>query len=564
MERNGPHEAYEHIIPDINEWPIADLSKRRSVFVKQLQDFTYGKLTKNKSFSSIKEFIEKTIYLEKSRVKNVPWRVDPPNEMLFWNRLQQKIANIQDPSNEVYLKEVYTDVLKTIIHRYSEEIVGTFHSNSYLFARRFLTAFFKLLFNKWWGKTGIFFGRKSELLDRLHIYGPIGKLRTLAKKHTLVLVPTHSSNLDSIMVGYAIDSKVGLPSFSYGAGLNLYNFGPAAYFMNRLGAYRVDRRKKNPIYLECLISMSQLSIQDGVNSLFFAGGTRSRSGALESRLKLGLMSSMLFAQRKLCEREIDKKVIVVPLILSYNFVLEARGLVEQHLKSTGQEKYVKSASTTKNIIKSLGYFFRFFYKTSEVSLSFGEPMDVFGNKIDNAGNSLDEFGNKLNVRDYFVSNGLITEDNQRESEYTNLFAAEIVKRFKSDNVVLPSQLIAFVAFKLLMYDLNQNEIFDIFRIKPKNYPLHIDRVSRVYSQVLTKLKDMQSKKEVILGYGFKEENVVELIKLGVRKLGVFHTKLPLKFKNEQTLISEDFQILYFYHNRLEGYGLEEVIDLKNN
>lgn len=562
MDTKGPHDAYEHILPDINEWPIADLSRRRSVFVKQLQDFTYGKLTKDKSFSTIKEFIEKTIYLEKSRVKNIPWRVDPPNEMLFWNRLQQKIASIQDPSNKVHLKEVYKDVLKTIIHRYSEEIVGTFNTNSYLFARKFLTAFFKLLFNKWWSKTGLFFGKRTELLERIHIYGPIGKLRTLAKKHTLVLVPTHSSNLDSVMVGYAIDGKVGLPSFSYGAGLNLYNFGPAAYFMNRLGAYRVDRRKKNPIYLECLISMSQLSIQDGVNSLFFAGGTRSRSGALESRLKLGLMSSMLFAQRKLCEREVNKKVIVVPLILSYNFVLEARGLIEQYLKSTGQEKYVKAASRTRNFIKSLGYFFRFFYKTSEVSLSFGEPMDVFGNKIDNAGHSVDEFGNKVNIRDYFISNGIITEDNQRESEYTNLLALELVKRFKRDNVVLPSQLVAFVAFRLLMHDLNQNEIFDIFRIKPKNFPLRLDRVVKVYSQVLAKLKEMEARNEIILGHGFKEEDITELIRLGVRKLGVFHTKIPLKFKNENTLISEDFQILYFYHNRLEGYGLEEGLELE--
>lgn len=560
MDTKGPHEAFEHIIPDIDEWPIADLSKRRSVFVKQLQHFTYRKLTRDKSLSMIKELIEKTIYLEKSRVKNIPWRVDPPNEMLFWNRLQQKIASIQNPSNEIYLKEVYTDVLKTIIHRYSEEIVGTFNANFYLFARKFLTVFFKILFNKWWSKTGLFFGKKSELFDRMHIYGPIGKLRTLAKKHTLVLMPTHSSNLDSIMVGYAIDSKVGLPSFSYGAGLNLYNFGPAAYFMNRLGAYRVDRRKKNPIYLECLIAMSQLSIQDGVNSLFFAGGTRSRSGALESRLKLGLMSSMLFAQRKLCERESSKKVIVVPLILSYNFVLEARGLIEQHLKSTGQEKYVKVSSKTRNFIKSLGYFFRFFYKTSEVSLSFGEPMDVFGNKIDNAGNSIDEFGKKVNIRDYFISNGIITEDNQRESEYTNLLALELVKRFRKDNVVLPSQLIAFVSFRLLMHDLNQNEIFDIFRIKPKNVPLRLDRVVKVYTQVLAKLRDMESRHEIILGHGFNEKNTIELIKLGVRKLGIFHTKLPLKFKNEHILISEDFQILYFYHNRLEGYGLEE--DLK--
>ena len=48
---------------------------------------------------------------------------------------------------------------------------------------------------------------------------------------------------DSILIGYALDAFVIIPSFSYGAGLNLYNTGYTAYFMNRLGA-RVDRRKR--------------------------------------------------------------------------------------------------------------------------------------------------------------------------------------------------------------------------------------------------------------------------------------------------------------------------------
>ncbi|MFM8486585.1 MAG: 1-acyl-sn-glycerol-3-phosphate acyltransferase, partial [Bacteroidota bacterium] len=123
----------------------------------------------------------------------------------------------------------------------------------------------------------MFRGRRN-LYERLNIVGDVGTVAELFKHGTVVVVPTHSSNLDSILVGYAMDQIMGFPSFSYGAGLNLYNFGPAAYYMNRLGAYRVDRRKKNEIYLETLKTMSRLSIQRGVNSLFFPGGTRSRSG----------------------------------------------------------------------------------------------------------------------------------------------------------------------------------------------------------------------------------------------------------------------------------------------
>jgi glycerol-3-phosphate O-acyltransferase len=556
LEDCGPHPAQKHWIEDIGEWPIAKLSKRRDVFLVQLQEFIYNKINRDKDFSQIKEIIEKTIYLEKSRVKNAAWRVDPPNEILFWNKLQAKIASIEDPSDAVLMRKVYDEVLIVIIQRYAEEIVGTFQSKTFFFARRFLTIFFKLIFNKLTLKGG-FFGSKASLIDKINVYGPLHKIRSIASKHTLVFVPTHSSNLDSIMIGYAIDSKLGLPSFSYGAGLNLYNFGPAAYFMNRLGAYRVDRRKKNQIYLESLIAMSQLSIQDGVNSLFFPGGTRSRSGHLEQKLKLGLLSSAVLAQRKLSQRNSDKKVVLVPVVLSYNFVLEARELIEQYLKSTGQEKYVKPASKTKNFFKTFGYFFRFFSKSSEMSLSLGQPMDVFGNPMDAQGISRDKFGREIDVKDYFVTNGALIFDAQRESEYTQMLSTKIASRYMEDNVVLPSQLAAFAAFKLLCFEIKPDSLLDIFRLDPLNYALDLRQFEYVFNFCLDRLKSLEKENKIILSQDFSSLSGDVLLKEAIKKLGVYHTKLPLKFKNKTQLISEDFQILYFYHNRLDGYSLAE-------
>ena len=65
------------------------------------------------------------------------------------------------------------------------------------------------------------------------------------------MVPTHFGNLDSILIGWVI-SALGLPAFIYGAGLNLFNIRIVAYFINSLGAYKVNRRKKNLLYLETL------------------------------------------------------------------------------------------------------------------------------------------------------------------------------------------------------------------------------------------------------------------------------------------------------------------------
>lgn len=558
--KNRINKPLKHIFPDISSWPIARMSRNRSEFIKELREFTYLQITSKKQNSDLKDVVEKTIFLEKARSAKQPWRVDPPNEAAFWSKLHNKIVNIKDPSDEKLVYATYDDVLKVIISRYAEEIVGTFNPRTYLFARRFLKVFFKIIFNKWWSKSGPFFGRKKELSEKINIYGPIEKIREIGKNHTLVLLPTHSSNLDSIMIGYGIDLNVGLPSFSYGAGLNLFNFGLAAYFMNRLGAYRVDRRKRNPVYMGCLIAMSQLSIEDDVNSLFFPGGTRSRSGALENKLKLGLMSSVLYAQRTRCEQNNPKKIIIIPLILSYNFVFEARGLIEQYLRSTGQEKYVKASSKTQNIAKSIGYFFRFFSKSSNMSLSFGEPMDVFGNELDINGDSLDNNKRKINISGYFTTKGVITHDDQRESEYTSMLASKVQEKYLSENVVLPSHLIAYVAFRQLLKATQSSEIYDVFRLKTKNFVFDLDKVKSLYIKVYERLQQLDSEGKVILADEFKGQDVDDLIRSGIAQLGIYHTKRPLRFKGKK-LISEDFQILYFYHNRLEGYHLEEILTL---
>src|SRR5438309_484372 len=69
----------------------------------------------------------------------------------------------------------------------------------------------------------------------------------LARTGTLVLVPTHLSNLDSIAIGFALE-RVALPPVNYGAGKNLFGNPLLAFFMRNLGAYRVDRRVKHDLY----------------------------------------------------------------------------------------------------------------------------------------------------------------------------------------------------------------------------------------------------------------------------------------------------------------------------
>ncbi|MEZ4966947.1 MAG: 1-acyl-sn-glycerol-3-phosphate acyltransferase [Saprospiraceae bacterium] len=554
--------TYPRVIERIEDWPIYRLSKDRSEFIREIDEFTFNRLAKRHK-KDLADVIVKTIYQERIRIKEAPWKVDPPNERQFWNRVSKRLIKKTLDRNDQEAKEAAEDILQKIIHRYSEEIVGTFQIPTFRFAQRFLTAFFNRLFNAAVGKSlrAIFRGRR-HLYERLNVVGEVETLRALFDHGTVVVVPTHSSNLDSILVGYAMDQIMGLPSFSYGAGLNLYNFGPAAYFMNRLGAYRVDRRKKNPIYLETLKTMSMLSIRRGVNSLFFPGGTRSRSGQLESELKMGLMGTAVEAQRVLCQADSEKKVFIVPLVICYNFVLEAPFLIEQHLRMTGRENYIRLKDEGTSVRAWFRFIWRFFSTTSDITLSVGRPMDVLGNFVDQQGRSFDRFGNELNVRDYFASSQGVNVDRQREEEYTKLLAERIVERYHVENVVLSSQLVAYAVFELLLHENPKLDLFGILRLPPDDYLFPFRAVEEVVEQMQATLFEMEKQEKIRLAPELHRA-ADDVVRDGVKNLGIFHTEKPLGFSKSGDIVSSNFRVLYFYHNRLENYHLDKAVQWKS-
>lgn len=555
----------EHVIPNIEDWPIYRQSEDRKRFIEEINSYVFEKVRKQ-SPQKLADLIAQVVFMERARMKDSPWKVDPPNDAVFWGKISKKLIREIDSNDAAAIKQ-NEDLLWRIINRYSEEIVGTFKIPTFSFARKFLTVFFGRLLNAASAqgffksfRRLLFGGGTLSLLDRFKVVGDIEHIRHLTKQGTIILVPTHFSNLDSILLGYVVDFKVGLPGFSYGAGLNLYNNGIVAYFMNRLGAYRLDRRKKNSVYLETLKAMSNLSIQRGTNTLFFPGGTRSRSGSLETKLKMGLLGTVIEAQRAACERGEDHKIFIVPLVMSYHFVLEGQSLIEQYLRTEGKEKYTKTTKDEFYSIRRLTkYIWKFFSEDSEITLSFGKPMDVMGNFVDAEGHSQDKTGRVLKISDYFVSEGTIKLDAQRENEYTRLLAERITERYFKENVVLSSHLVAFAAFKMLQAKYPKYDLYGVLRLPSSDFVFpktDLERAVAQLQQVLLKWESQGKLKCAEQIHG----DTQELFKHGVSEMGIYHINKPLVFKNSDLLRSESFSLLYFYHNRLENYGLEKAIN----
>jgi glycerol-3-phosphate O-acyltransferase len=556
-----PAEPFPPVIERIDEWPIYKLSQDRKKFIAEIDEFTISRLIKE--YPKLYDLIAQTIYQERIRINETPWKVDPPNENQFWGKIRTRLLKT-DSEAKAQKAETHRELLARIVNRYSEEIVGTFNIRTFRFARWFLNKFFNRLLNaaaeKWWR----ILGSRFRMHERIHVYGEIDTIRDLIKEGVVVIVPTHFSNLDSILIGYAMDQIMGLPSFSYGAGLNLYNSGAAAFFLNRLGPYRIDRRKRNEIYLETLKTMSNLSIQRGTNSLFFPGGTRARSGMLETKLKMGLLGTAVEAQRALCQKNAQKpkKIFIVPLVLSYHFVLEAPFLIHEHLKIVGKERYIKGKSEGNSLREWFKFIWQFFSRKSDIILSFGKPMDVMGNFVDNEGQSFDKHGSPLDIKDYFVTEGEVIEDLQRDAEYTKLLADKIVDRYYRENIVLSSHVVAFTAFNMLKQHNENLDLYALLRLSHDDFIFPIEQFTAAIAAMQKSLFELEDKGRLKLSEAIRLP-VEELVQDGIKNLGIYHVKKPLTFNKKGDVVSDEFYTLYYYHNRLENFGLTKRVRWEN-
>ncbi|HEX5626306.1 MAG TPA: 1-acyl-sn-glycerol-3-phosphate acyltransferase, partial [Saprospiraceae bacterium] len=388
--------------------------------------------------------------------------------------------------------------------------------------------------------------------------GHCQEVRALFEEHVVVLVPTHSSNLDSILVGYSVDASLGLPAFSYGAGLNLFDSEFFAFFMNRLGAYKVDRRKKNSIYLQTLNSYSKRSILEGVNTIFFPGGTRSRSGEVESKVKLGLLGSLVQAQRIFLEQGSSKKVVIVPVVIGYESVLEARSLIIQYLRTTGQEKYTARVKRP-GIGSYLRFARRLFRMGSSITLTYGAPMDVFGNRLGSNGESYDHHGKQIQISDYFKTDGQLAADSQREMIYTRELGDQIGKAYQNYNYILPAHLVAYAAFKLLSRMHPQMDIYSVVQIPEEDFVFPRKGFEMLCGQIRTLLFERAERGELIYPAELEGE-LSSVIRKGIQTLGVFHIQRILMIDEFGRLLSEDFLGLLYYSNKMINLELDEAIN----
>lgn len=400
---------------------------------------------------------------------------------------------------------------------------------------------------------------KARLDALIGTDGHVEKLRKLSNMGTLVFVPTHSSNLDSIVLGYAL-SREGLPPVVYGAGKNLFTNPLISFFMHNLGAYRVDRRIRSAVYKDVLKTYSCVMLERGYSSLFFPGGTRSRSGAIESKLKLGLAGTAIEAFAHNHARGRGKPVWFVPTTINYALVLEAETLIEDHLKEHGRARYIIEDDEFSRFDRWVDFIRKLVDMRAACVLRFGDPIDPFGNPVNDEGQSLAPNGKIIDPASYVSRGGVPCVDHMRDQAYTRELAEVIVTRFRKETVLMATNLVAHVLYRRLVRSTPGIDVFGRIRHRG-DVSMRRGELIQEVGEARDRLLELEAEGEVHVSSFMTQATPEEIVDRALRVWDGYHSRrAALDLGGEVSI--EDPTLLLYYQNRLLPFA-ERIADASN-
>jgi glycerol-3-phosphate O-acyltransferase len=159
--------------------------------------------------------------------------------------------------------------------------------------------------------------------------GGLERVREAAKQGTLVLLPSHKSHVDYLMLSFIFyRAHLQLPLIAAGDNLSFFPLGPV---FRRGGAFFIRRSfGGDRLYASVVDAYIRRLIREGYSIEFFLEGGRSRTGKLLPP-KLGLLNMVVEGALSVP----NKRVFFVPVSIGYDRLVEGSAYVRE---LTGGEK----------------------------------------------------------------------------------------------------------------------------------------------------------------------------------------------------------------------------------
>ena len=473
-----------------------------------------------------------------SEIKRLEASRDKNGALDRWKDLSRRLMAMNEGEKEAELRD--------LVRYYGRDVVGNFDPRVYRFATGIGPSILNTLFSPMTSfRQGL--GVLKHLDQRIHPDGDIQLAHTCAERGTLIVTPTHSSNMDSPAIGFGL-LRAGLPPTTYGAGKNLFTNPFISFFMRNLGAYRVDRRLRFELYKDVLKEYSTVLLEHGYHSLFFPGGTRCRSNIIEKHLKLGLLGTSVTAYKNLVREGMpNKRIYIVPATINSRLVLEAETLIDDYLAETGKSRYIITDDEFSRVGRIVEFFRKILAHEGSVVVRFGRPFDVFGNDITDDGESIDRAGRHVDPASFVRgANGEVTDDDQRDAEYTRTLGRRLAAIYPKLTVFHSTHLVARVLFDALATRAGTRDIYRLLRLAPPQ--LAIPR-----TEALAAIDRLRARIAGNPAFGaehpdFLDQSTADKLSDGVKALSTFHTRVAVADRGD-TLQVDDLKLLYYYQNR---------------
>jgi glycerol-3-phosphate O-acyltransferase len=494
---------------------------------------------------SLEYLLNEVVFSEMHRLES-PRNRKEERALQRWRDLSNRLLRMTEAEKRA--------ALESLVEHYCKDIVGNFDPRVYRFATDVVPPAIALLLSRVRGPRELV-AAISDAGNQVRVQGFTDTVRALNERGTLVLAPTHSSNLDSIVLALGL-LRSGLPPATYGAGKNLFTNPFISYFMHNLGAYRVDRRLRFRLYKDVLKEYSTVLLERGYHSLFFPGGTRNRSNRVEDHLKLGLLGTALTAfQNRVASGDRDYRIFVVPVTINYRLVLEAETLIDDYLAETGQSRFIIQDDEFSRLGRLLEFGRKILAHEGSVILRFGEPLDPFGNRVDASGASRDARGRAVEPTGYLCdASGRVVHDAQRDAEYTRLVGRALAGAYRRNTVFQPTHLLARALFDEVATRARTRDIYRLLRAAPDVRTVPMSRVRAAVERLRSRI--LAEPAFGVLGPQ-AEAGTEEVIADGMRALVTYHTR-PAATLHGDEVCAEGMKLLFYYQNRTSHIPAEVV------
>lgn len=462
-----------------------------------------------------------------------------------WRDLSSRLLRLDEAGKRAELER--------LIDYYARDIVGNFNPRVYRFANDVLPPALSLLFAPL-GSVREGISALTDLKHRIRVEGALDEVRGACDRGTLVIAPTHSSNMDSIVLGMALVAAK-LPPVTYGAGKNLFTNPFISFFMRNLGAYRVDRRLKFNLYKDVLKEYSTVLLEHGYHSLFFPGGTRCRSNVVEQRLKLGLLGTTATAYRNnLRDGNSQRRIYVVPATINYRLTLEAETLMDDYLADAGKARYIITDDEFSRLGRIVEFVRKALVHEGALVVRLGAPLDVLGNATDSDGESVDYRGRRVDPASYFRNAaGEIVEDDQRDAEYTKRLGRRLAAGYLENTVFHSTTLASRVLFDAVAKRAGTRDVYRLMRAPTEHAVIPCEEVFARLERLQARIEDQPA--WGVLHDGLRSKTAAEIAAEAFRALDTYHTR-PVVSPSAQTVRVLDFKLLAYYHNRTSHIPVE--------